>query len=689
MVETKANRDWLRWLMTGSIFLVMLCVIALLYPGKMGSSHYHYEEGKPWKYGDLCADDDFYVMKAEQQLQQEQDSALADFAPFFLLNEKMAAKQTKLICDSARPLLSVRELSVLREQLKRIYGVGLASAADLQQIQSEGYMNLRVVAHHAARSQKDSISSVYTPKSAYISITQALPNVSPTVLADFRLNLLLLPNLTYDSVMTNTVKQQILMSLPGHVGKVVKGQKIVDRGEIVTPEIYLQLRSMERAIEEKGADHRRAIWSFVAVIVLFTLFLVLMILYLHVFRQQLFRNYRTLLFFTILMTIVIALACLVVRFTSLSLYIVPFLWVPVIVRVFYDSRTALYLHMVVTLICSFLAPVPFEFIVLQMAAGMVAVSSLKDMAQRSQLLQTALWSVLVYALGYTAFILAAKGDPTYLHWHIYIYFLANGALLGLVSYGLIYVFEKTFGLVSSITLVELTNINSALLVEFAEKAPGSFQHSLQVSNLAVEAAKRVGANPLLVRTGALYHDIGKMETPQNFTENQSDGHNPLLEMTCENAAQAVIAHVENGVAIAERHHLPEMVTKFISQHHGTSKVRYFYNSYVNAHPGEEVNEVLFTYPGPRPTTKEVAILMMADAVEARSRSLSTYTEDSIRQMVDQMINLQMADQQFEDTPLTFRDIHAIKEVFTKKLISMNHHRIVYPELIFQNTEEKK
>ena len=331
------------------------------------------------------------------------------------------------------------------------------------------------------------------------------------------------------------------------------------------------------------------------------------------------------------------------------------------------------------MICSLLAPAPFEFLILQIAAGMVAVGSLRDMAQRSQLVQTAAWILFTYALGYTAFTVGVSGSFRSLQWWMYVYFIVN-ALLIVFAYGLIYIFEKSFHLLSSITLVELTNVNSELMLEFAEKAPGTFQHSLQVSTLAMEAAKRIGANTLLIRTGALYHDIGKMMAPQNFTENQQDGVNPLDSLDRITAAQTVIAHVANGLKLAERKHLPEVVQQFIRRHHGTTKTGYFYNSYCNEHPGESVDESLFRYPGPKPNSKETALLMMADAVEARSRSLTSFTEQDIADIVDQMIDAQIADGQFEETPLTFRDLRDIKQTFVKKLVSINHHRIAYPDL---------
>lgn len=486
----------------------------------------------------------------------------------------------------------------------------------------------------------------------------------------------------YGIVMDTTMVDDstfVVQEKRAQIALVQEGEKIITRGEKVTQQAFSELEALKQEIEKNGVARQQVVWSRVGSIAFIIFFVGLMLAYMLVFRPHLFDDLRSWFFFSILMTGVILICCFVLRFSSFSVYVVPFAWVPIIAHVFYDSRTAFYLHTLTVLICAFIVPQPFEFLVLQMSVGMVVMSCLKEMQQRSQLAQTAIFVALTYALCYTAFMLFTTGDPTLLDWHMYVYFAVN-ALLVVFAYGLIYLFEKTFGLVSSITLVELTNINSDLMMEFSEKAPGTFQHSLQVSNLAMAAAKRVGANALLVRTGALYHDIGKMAHPENYTENQSAGNNPLLELSSIDASAAVISHVTDGVKMAKKENLPDVIISFIQSHHGTSTTRFFYNTYVNEHPGEEVDKTLFMYPGPRPATKEVAILMMADAVEARSRSLTDCTPESIRQMVDQMVGAQLADGQFENTPLTFKDMQDIKEEFVRKLVSMNHHRIAYPEI---------
>jgi putative nucleotidyltransferase with HDIG domain len=381
----------------------------------------------------------------------------------------------------------------------------------------------------------------------------------------------------------------------------------------------------------------------------------------------------------------LGLLALVTQYLELNEYIVPFAMLALVVRVFFDSRTALYVHIITVLLASQMVPDATEFVFLQILAGMVAVSSLKDMNSRAQLVKSALLIFVVYSVSFVAMELARGVDFENVDWSMLFVFGLNSVAL-LFAYGLIFIIEKVFGFLSEVTLVELSNINSPLLMEFSEKCPGTFQHVLQVSNLAVEVAKKIGANALLVRTGALYHDLGKMVNPMYYTENQT-GINPLNELPYEEAAQVIISHVQEGVKIAEKHNLPYQIIEFISMHHGCSKVKYFYNSFKNKYPDREIDERKFTYPGPLPATKETAILMMSDAVEAASRSLKSYDEDSIRNLVEGVVNSQMADGQFRNSPISFRDVEIAKRVFVEKLKNIYHTRIQYPEL--KNNKEDK
>ena len=480
------------------------------------------------------------------------------------------------------------------------------------------------------------VSELLTPKSAYETYgLQCEPNIVP------------------DSVTNMHLYQNAIESVSLTFGLVQSGERIIDRGEIVTSQIYQILISLARTYQEKNITHQQSIYVQIGELVLIALLIGLFVLYLAIIRPKLFPQLRATLFFSLLMALIIATSFIVLRLSSDTtlLYIVPFAWLGILTMVFYDARTALMLHAITVLIISLAAPSAYEFLFTQMLVGIVVIYSLRKMTQRAHLAHTAVLVGLTYALIYTALTLATTGSYTHLEIRVYMFIVANMVLI-ICAYGLIYIFERVFGLVSDVTLVELSNVNSELMHRFAEEAPGTFQHTLQVSNLATEAAKKIDANALLVRTGALYHDIGKLAAPLNFTENQQNGDNPLLRMSNTEAAQTVINHVSNGLELAAKHRLPQVIRAFIASHHGTSLVRYFYNSEANAHPGEKIDEAAFRYPGPKPTTKEAGILMMADAVEARSRSLTEYTEQTISEMVNQMIDAQIQDGQLADTPLS-------------------------------------
>lgn len=618
--------------------LVALAALSIyLVPKYSNPFKYHFEVGQPWAYGLVTAEYDFAIYKTEAQLQQEREQVLSDYTPCYTLAP--SAQQTQMY---------------------------IVSLQEMERINQTGCSKISIINNRVATPLP--LANLYTPKQAF-EITQQD----------------MLPNLVYDSITSENLRSNLLSSISLTQGMVQKGEKIIDTGELVSDNTYQILESLRRTMEDKDMSKRQSLTSTIGAGLYIVIILLTFILYLYTYRRKLLDNLRHMLFFVILMAIIIASAFLVLSHAQLGyIYILPFAWGPIIARVFYDSRTAIFIHLMTILIVSVAVPAPYMFILLQVVAGVIAVISLRDMTQRAQLAQTALYILIAYCVVYTATTMLMTGDLHNLEYQYYIYFLIN-AILVICAYGVIFLFERTFGLVSSITLVELTNVNSNLMLNFAEKAPGTFQHSLQVSNLATEAAKRIGAKVLLVRTGALYHDIGKMTHPEYFTENQSEGHNPLNSMPCKDAAKIVIQHVLDGEQLARKHHLPEVIVHFIRSHHGTSVVRYFYNTAVNAAQANgktlaDINIADFTYPGPKPTTKEAAILMMADAIEARSRSLLEMTPQTISEMVDDMINQQMAAGQFADTPLSFKDLEDIRAVFKQKLMEMNHHRITYPTI---------
>jgi putative nucleotidyltransferase with HDIG domain len=460
-------------------------------------------------------------------------------------------------------------------------------------------------------------------------------------------------------------------------GMVQAGERIVDRGEVVDHATWNMLRSLKTVHESKSAGNRQLIW--IGQLVLLFGILLCCGLYMATFCPEIFFRQGNLLFTLLCMLACCLLSEIFVRHDLFNLYILPFAIVPIVVRTFFNSHTALFTHLITVVLCSLLAPFPHEFLLLQILAGVVVIFSLKELTQRSQLVKCSICVFATYALGYLSLSLYQEGDLGKIRWIMFLYFGINLILL-LFSYTLIYIVEKLFGYTSPITLIELSNINTPILKKLSETCPGTFQHSLQVSILASAAGSEIGADTQLIRTGALYHDIGKMTHPALFTENQKGGVNPHQDMPFEKSAQLIINHVAEGIRIAEKASLPKSVTDFIRTHHGTGKTKYFYNSFRNAFPDTPVDEKLFTYPGPNPFSKETAILMMADSVEAASRSLSEYTEEKLQAQVDKLVDSQLADGLLKNAPLTFHEIEVIKTSFVEKLKTMYHTRISYPDL---------
>ena len=685
-MKFKLTQDAIKNVTKLGLFIALVAIIVQLFP-KDKQFKYQYEIGKPWSYELMTASYDFPIYKTEKQLDADKKELMENYSPYFQVDENVAAQQLNRwrsdwkLKNNTDP----KYFAFVERKLKTIYENGIISSLMYDRMKSKGYKSI-VVVKPSRLTENVSIDELHTPKTAYEEILMDKPYfISDAELSNYNLNLYLVENLRYDSITSEAVKKDMFKNLSLTSGMVQTGERIIDRGEIVTPGTYAILNSMKIESEKRKSVFEESYLVLIGEIIIIFMLILLLTFYLYLFRPYIFGTSKNLVFIALMILLIVGLSSLVLRFSSLSIYIVPFALLPIIIRVFFDSRTALFAHIITVLIISFMVDNPFLFIILQITAGMTAVTGLKDMTQRSQLTQTALYIFLSYTVMYLSSEFIAEGDIARIHFLPIINFALSSLLL-LFAYVLIYILEKIFGLISAITLVELTNINSDLMMKFAEQAPGTFQHSLQVSNLATEAAKKINANSLLVRTGALYHDIGKMKNPQYFIENQEGGKNPLLEMSYEDAAKAVVSHIADGVAIAKKYRLPDQIVGFITTHQGRTKTKYFYNSYVNANPGITPDENVFMYPGPIPFSKETAILMMADAVEARSRTLGEYTEKSISEMVENMIDSQIADGQLKDAPISFRDVETVKKVFTEKIKNIYHNRITYPEL--QNQPEK-
>ena len=619
-------------------FVILAALSIYLLPRQQHSVSFDYTVGRPWGYGLLKADMDFPILKTEAELSVERARLLKDFVPVY---------KPQIPLDST--------------------GLYILSVDEMARVEKNGWQYIKVAENNV--SNMVPLQDLHTPKTAYQLTGKNLP-----------------VNIIYDTIKSESIRDEYLEDMSLVHGMVFKGTKIVDSGEIVTDEIAQIILSFSEAKNNSSNPKSQSLMPTFASAICVVCLLLIFFLYLFTYRRKLLDNLRNVLFFTILMAIIISAALLLLAYAPSHefVYLIPFVWAPIIARVFYDSRTAIFLHIITVSIVSLAVTMPDVFLLTQVLVGIVAVISLRDMTQRAQLAQTAAFVLISYSLIYTALHVLTAGDWQSINWHFYVLFAVN-AVLVICAYGLIFLFERGFGLLSSITLVELTNVNSNLMLQFAEKAPGTFQHSLQVSNLATEAAKRIGAKVLLVRTGALYHDIGKMSNANYFIENQSEGNNPLTGMETAAAAKVVIEHVVEGERIARQHNLPELIVHFIRSHHGNSQTRYFYNTAINQAKQagldpSAVDAAEYSYPGPKPSTKEAAIIMMADAIEARSRSLKEMTPQSISDMVDDMINMQMQDGQLAETPLSFKDLEDVRVVFKQKLLEINHHRIIYPKV---------
>lgn len=665
---------------TIAYFIVTALLIAYFFP-REGKFRYQFYEGKPWRYGLLTATNDLPIYKTENLVEEERDSIVRTLQPYFRVDQQIEKveidKLRKDFTTSLHKKISVNYLRYIENSLADLYKKGIVSPEGMEVIDKDKPEKINLLINNIA--QPAYPSDLFTIKTAYeFIINNCPPLLDKNILKSCDINNYLAINVSYDGDMTQKVKDELIQSISLASGMVQAGERIVDRGEIIDNHTYNVLRSMKILYESKAGGTKRTSILMAGQFVLVFCIMFCFGLYLWSFRPEMFNNKKSIIFMLLCIFTCCIFTEISVTYLLLNVYILPYAIVPIVIRTFFDSRTALFTHITGVLICSLMVPFPHEFLLLQIIAGMVVTFSLKDLSQRSQLIRCAFFIFLSYTITYLALCMYQDTDFTKINWMMLLYFGINFILL-MFAYVLVYMMEKMFGYVSSITLVELSNINTPVLRKLSETCPGTFQHSLQVSILASAAATKVGADSQLVRTGAMYHDIGKMSNPVFFTENQSSV-NPHNQLTFDQSAQLIISHVTEGVKIAEKAMLPTGIIDFIRTHHGKGKAKYFYNSYKNMYPDKEVDEELFTYPGPNPFTKETAILMMADSVEAASRSLKEYTEENIQQLVNKIIDSQIADGLLTNTPLTYRDVEEIKEVFSEKLKTMYHTRVSYPDL---------
>ena len=675
----KNDLTWRDFLIRSGLIIITVAIIVWMMP-RSSQNNFKIEKGRPWIYNDLKAPFDFPIYKSDEAVKVERDSLMKQYEPYYIQNSEIVVRQLRQFSkdySNGIPGLTNDYISIISNRLRRLYDQGIMSNSDYAKISKDTSTFIRIVSGKHATSMQ--VSRVYSVVSAYEQIFQdeALAK-HRDILQKCNLNDYITPNLKYDKERSESSLNDLLNSVPLASGLVQRGEKIIDRGDIVDGKTYHKLLSFQKELERQNVDQEQIRLSIMGQLMYTAILITCFTIFLTLFRKDYFEKVRSTAMIYALIVLFTIIASMMVVHSVLHVFMVPFAMVPIFIRVFMDSRTAFMAHTTMILTCACFLQHPLEFVAVELVAGLVAIFSLRELSSRSQLFWTAVSVTLSAELTNLALDWIRINDLTKISYSEYNYLVINGVLL-FCSYPLLYVIEKAFGFTSNITLIELSDMNKALLRKMSEVAPGTFQHSIQVGNLAAEIANKIGAKNQLVRTGALYHDIGKIVNPIYFTENQS-GVNPHEKMENIESAQMIISHVTEGTKLADKYNLPNVIKDFITTHHGQGKTKYFYVQYKNAHPNDEVDDLLFTYPGPNPFTKEQAILMMADTVEAASRSLPDYTEKSIRELVDRLIDGQVADGYFKECPITFRDIAYAKTVLIEKLKTIYHTRLSYPEL---------
>ena len=677
----KKDEFFWRNLSIRAAFVLLTTLLIVWFLPRNEGRKFDYEVGEPWHYGTIIAKYDFPVYKTEEALAQERDSLLRQFQPYYDYNSIIEAEEiAKLRQDLRNNNVSLPagfEEHII-DRLHRFYQSGIMETPTYNRIHADTTNQVRIVFGKDAESVN--INSIFSTMSAYEQLLNDERFAQErSLLQRLNLNNYIVANLIYDKARPERAQNDLLSGISPASGIVMSGQRIIGQGEIVNEYSFRVLNSMQKEIQRRSASKTQLTYNLIGNTAYVFILVLLFTMYLGLFRRDYFEKMRNIAMLYVLITIFPVLVSLMIEHTyfNFSVYILPFAFVPIFIRVFMDSRTAFLTHITMVLICASALRYQFDFIIIQTVAGLVTIYSLREMSSRAQVFRTALWVFLATCITYLTLKLMESSEEFNFESSMYYHFLINGVLL-LLAYPMMFLVEKTFDFISVITLIELSDTNKGLLRKLSEEAPGTFQHSITVGNLASEIANKIGAKSTLVRTGALYHDIGKILSPAFFTENQQGGVNPHDSLTYKESAQIIIAHVNNGVKLAEENNLPVVIREFILTHHGRGLAKYFYINYQNEHPDEIVDKEPFTYPGPNPSTREQAILMMADTCEAASHSLSDYTEESISNLVNKLIDQQVADGFFAECRITFYDIAIAKQVLIERLKAIYHTRIQYP-----------
>jgi putative nucleotidyltransferase with HDIG domain len=672
-----------------SIFIITGIILYFALPQE-GRFRYEFQKGRPWMHPALIAPFDFAIMKAEQSVKEERDSLLRSLTPYYLFHDSIGKQQVIALSIKIDEITLKENTEILYSRVvknkvinifDKIYSSGILEQGTGNASPPAGKNELYIIRNNLA--EKVSARQLYSLKTAYSdanSKLELLKNSDPDlkkIIEKLHIEDFLAVNLTYDPDKTEVQKQKILENLSTTYGVIQEGERIVSQGDVISPQTYLIIESLKTAFEKSRGDLTKYYLIVIGKAIFISMLLLTLFLFIYNIRRKLLQSKRDITFTLAMMTLMILFCRVIVASGSIPIYIVPFTALALIIRTFLDARLAIFVNTITAIIVGFMVPNGYEFVLLTIPAGSIAVISQNNLQRRDQLILTTLIIFFVYAFTYIGISLIQEASLAGIDLEVMKWFLINAALT-LITYLLVFVIEKSFGFVSDVTLIELSYSNQKLLRKLAEEAPGTFQHSLQVANLAEEAILRLGGNPLLVRAGALYHDIGKLTDSQYFTENQAIGINPHDQHSFEESARIIMDHVSRGVELARQHNIPEQIIDFIKTHHGTTKTGYFFIE-LSKKSNQKIDEKLFTYPGPAPSSRETAVVMLADSIEAASRSLDKKDSMSLKKLIDNIFRQKIEAGQLNYAPLTFKDITLLKEIFLEKLLNIYHVRITYPQ----------
>ena len=692
-MDLKKN-NWFETSTWHSVYVTLIFVFTgiILYFSmpQEGRFRYEFQKGRPWMHPTMIAPFNFAILKSEEAISQERDSLLKSLTPYFIIHDSIKHQQINSLSLKIDEITLKENTEIYYSRIvkskvvtifEKIYNSGILEQAISNYPPLAGKSEMFKIRNNLA--EKIALGQIYSLKSAYTEANVLLLQLKKgdpdykKIIDKLHPEDYLSANLTFDADKTKTEEQKILENLSTTYGVVQEGERIVSQGDLISSRTYVILDSLKSAFEKSRGDLTKYYLIVIGKALFISMLLLTLFLFIYNIRNKVFKSKRDITFTLFMMALMIVFCRLIVSANIYPVYIVPFTALALIIRTFLDARLAIFVNTVAAIIVGFMVPNGYEFILLSIPAGSIAVISQNNLQRRDQLILTSIIIFIVYAATYVGISLIQEASFAAIDWSMMKWFLIN-AVLTLITYIVVFLIEKSFGFVSDVTLIELSYSNQKLLRKLAEEAPGTFQHSLQVANLAEEAILRLGGNPLLVRAGALYHDIGKMLNPHYFTENQAIGINPHDQLTFEQSAQKIMEHVKLGVDLAHQHKIPEQIIDFISTHHGTTKTGYYYIQ-LNKKSKEEIDESLFTYPGPVPVTRETAVVMLADSIEAASRSLDKKNNENFVKLIDHIFKQKIEAHQLDYAPLTFRDITLLKEIFLEKLHNIYHVRITYAD----------